>query len=392
MVTAAGVAHANRLPVLLLPGDTFTCRAPDPVLQQVEHFGDPTTSVNDAFRAGLALLRPDHPPRAAALHASPGGARAHRPRRLRTGRAGAAPGRPGRGVRLPGGHVRHARAPRPAPASRPRRPRRRSGDAALRPQRPLLVARRRGPLLRGGGGGAGLRRDPRRARRRDRRRTDAGPARAPAATAARSASSAPPRPTSWPPRPTSCWRSAPGSRTSPRPPGPGSPPASGIVTVNAARFDAVKHSAQAVVGDARETLVELSAELSATGRRTPSWAADASSELADWDAHVDRLRAGVAPDGVADLRPGRGGRQRRQRTGGLRAHRLRRDAGRAARRMAHRHRQAGRVADLGRHDGPRVRLLLHGLRGGRSLGRRDGAGADPPRTAWSPASSATAPT
>lgn len=51
MVTAAGVAHANRLPVLLLPGDTFAGRAPDPVLQQVEHFGDPSTSVNDAFRA-----------------------------------------------------------------------------------------------------------------------------------------------------------------------------------------------------------------------------------------------------------------------------------------------------------------------------------------------------
>ncbi len=50
MVTAAGVAHANRLPVLLLPGDTFTGRAPDPVLQQVEHYGDPTTTVNDAFR------------------------------------------------------------------------------------------------------------------------------------------------------------------------------------------------------------------------------------------------------------------------------------------------------------------------------------------------------
>ncbi|MGW4532422.1 3D-(3,5/4)-trihydroxycyclohexane-1,2-dione acylhydrolase (decyclizing) [Nocardia sp. NPDC004340] len=50
MVTAAGVAHANRLPVLLLPGDTFVSRAPDPVLQQVEHFGDPTATVNDAFR------------------------------------------------------------------------------------------------------------------------------------------------------------------------------------------------------------------------------------------------------------------------------------------------------------------------------------------------------
>ncbi|GGX65109.1 3D-(3,5/4)-trihydroxycyclohexane-1,2-dione acylhydrolase (decyclizing) [Saccharospirillum salsuginis] len=50
MVTAAGLAHANRLPVLLLPGDTFANRMPDPVLQQVEHFGEPTMSVNDCFR------------------------------------------------------------------------------------------------------------------------------------------------------------------------------------------------------------------------------------------------------------------------------------------------------------------------------------------------------
>ena len=51
MVTAAGVAHANRLPVLLLAGETFANRIPDPVLQQVEHFDNPTTTVNDAFRA-----------------------------------------------------------------------------------------------------------------------------------------------------------------------------------------------------------------------------------------------------------------------------------------------------------------------------------------------------
>ena len=51
MVTAAGVAMANRLPVLLLSGDTFQSRLPDPVLQQVEHFGDPSTTANDAFRA-----------------------------------------------------------------------------------------------------------------------------------------------------------------------------------------------------------------------------------------------------------------------------------------------------------------------------------------------------
>jgi len=51
MVTAAAVAHANRLPLLLLAGDTFAGRVPDPVLQQVEHFHDPTLTVNDAFKA-----------------------------------------------------------------------------------------------------------------------------------------------------------------------------------------------------------------------------------------------------------------------------------------------------------------------------------------------------
>ena len=50
MVTAAGVAHANRMPILLLAGDTFANRFPDPVLQQVEHFHAPSTTVNDAFR------------------------------------------------------------------------------------------------------------------------------------------------------------------------------------------------------------------------------------------------------------------------------------------------------------------------------------------------------
>ena len=50
MVTAAALAHVNRLPVLLLPGDVFASRRPDPVLQQVEDFGDPTITANDAFR------------------------------------------------------------------------------------------------------------------------------------------------------------------------------------------------------------------------------------------------------------------------------------------------------------------------------------------------------
>ncbi|WP_292290629.1 3D-(3,5/4)-trihydroxycyclohexane-1,2-dione acylhydrolase (decyclizing), partial [Mesorhizobium sp.] len=51
MVTAAALAHVNRLPVLFLPGDVFANRLPDPVLQQAEDFSDGTASVNDCFRA-----------------------------------------------------------------------------------------------------------------------------------------------------------------------------------------------------------------------------------------------------------------------------------------------------------------------------------------------------
>lgn len=50
MVTAAALAHVNRLPVLLMPGDVYASRRPDPVLQQIEDFGDATISANDSFR------------------------------------------------------------------------------------------------------------------------------------------------------------------------------------------------------------------------------------------------------------------------------------------------------------------------------------------------------
>lgn len=50
MVTGAATAHVNRLPVLLLPGDTFVSRRPDPVLQQLENFAEPLLSVNDCLR------------------------------------------------------------------------------------------------------------------------------------------------------------------------------------------------------------------------------------------------------------------------------------------------------------------------------------------------------
>ena len=79
MLTAAGVAHVNRLPVLLLPGDVFASRRPDPVLQQVEDWACGTTSANDCFRPVSRywdrIARPeqliDALPRAAAVLTDP---------------------------------------------------------------------------------------------------------------------------------------------------------------------------------------------------------------------------------------------------------------------------------------------------------------------------------
>ena len=64
MVTAAALAHVNRLPVLFIPGDVFAGRAPDPVLQQIEDFDDATVSANDCFRPVVRhfdrISRPEH--------------------------------------------------------------------------------------------------------------------------------------------------------------------------------------------------------------------------------------------------------------------------------------------------------------------------------------------
>ncbi|PYF08636.1 3D-(3,5/4)-trihydroxycyclohexane-1,2-dione hydrolase [Rhodobacter viridis] len=64
MVTAAALAHVNRLPVLFIPGDVFANRRPDPVLQQIEDFDDGTISANDCFRPVVRyfdrISRPEH--------------------------------------------------------------------------------------------------------------------------------------------------------------------------------------------------------------------------------------------------------------------------------------------------------------------------------------------
>ena len=106
MVTAAAVAHANRLPVLLLSGDTFQHRIVDPVLQQVEHFGDPTHHRDRRVQAREPLLGPDHEARPDRPVAAAGPGRDARPGDARAGVLRPAPGRPGRGVRLPGAVLR----------------------------------------------------------------------------------------------------------------------------------------------------------------------------------------------------------------------------------------------------------------------------------------------
>jgi len=295
MVTAAGLAHANRLPVLLLPGDTFTSRAPDPVLQQVEHFGDPSTSVNDSFRAVSRyfdrITRPEQLlstlPQVARVLTDPAdcgpvvlalpqdaqveefdfpeamfATRVHRIPRQRPDRDDLADAVATlRGAERPllvlGGGVRYSGAAAEAVAF---------AETHGVPVVETVAGRTLVPHdHRLYGGALGI---------------------IGATSANKLASSADvvlAIGTRLQDFTTSSWT--------------GFAPEVRLVTVNAARFDAVKHAAQAVIGDARETLVELSSELD-DWVADPAWADVASSELAAWDAHVDELRAGAAPDGA----------------------------------------------------------------------------------------------
>ena len=294
MVTAAGVAHANRLPVLLLPGDTFTGRAPDPVLQQVEHFGDPTISVNDAFRPVSRyfdrITRPEQ-----LVSTLPQVAR------VLTDPADAGPVT----LALPQ-DVQAEEFDFPVAMFEPRLhlvPRPRPDRDALTAAAQTLRTAERPLLILGGGvrysGAAGEALAFAETHDIPVVETVAGRTLVPhehrlyggalgiigstsANTLAAEADVVLAVGTRLQDFTTASWTAfAAGVR---------------IVTVNTARFDAVKHSAQAVVGDAREGLLELTAALE--GWRAPSaFAARAGQEKAGWDAHVDELRRGVAPGG-----------------------------------------------------------------------------------------------
>jgi 3D-(3,5/4)-trihydroxycyclohexane-1,2-dione acylhydrolase (decyclizing) len=292
MVTAAGVAHANRLPLLLLAGDSFAGRAPDPVLQQVEHFADPTTTVNDAFRPVSRYFD-----------------RVTRPEQLlatlpQVARVLTDPADCGPVVLALPQDVQAEEWNFPAAFLEPRVhrvPRARADRDALRSAAETIRSAERPLLVLGGGvrysGAAAEAVAFAEAHGVPVVETVAGRTLVPhdhplyggalgivgsasANSLAAEADVVVAVGTRLQDFTTSSWTAFSSSVR--------------IVSVNAARFDAVKHGALSVVGDARETLVELSGALG--GFVAPSsWAARVAAVTSEWDAEIDRLRAGVSP-------------------------------------------------------------------------------------------------
>jgi 3D-(3,5/4)-trihydroxycyclohexane-1,2-dione acylhydrolase (decyclizing) len=294
MVTAAGVGHANRLPVLLLPGDTFTGRGPDPVLQQVEHYGDPTTTVNDAFRPVSRyfdrITRPEqllgtlpHVARVLTDPADCGPVVLAMPQDVQA-------------EEFDYPESMFAQRLHPVPRARPDQRALMEAAAALRSaERPLLIA---GGGARYSGAAAEVERFAS-AHGVPVVETAAGRTLlphehalygGPIGTIGSSSANALAADadvvllvgTRLQDFTTSSWTVF---ASAPR-----------VVALNAARFDAVKHAAHALVGDARTTLTELDAALAGWSAQ-PGWTSRAAEERARWDAHIDRLRSSAAPDG-----------------------------------------------------------------------------------------------
>ena len=295
MITAAGVAMANRLPLLLISGDTFQSRIPDPVLQQVEHFGAPSTTVNDGFRAVVRYWdRITHPaqvvqslPHAVNTMLDPADCGpafiglpqdiageaydypvrffdevVHEPRRVRpdTGelaRAAAALSAASKPLIIAGGgvHWSEAEVELHAFAERHNIPvvETVAGRTSMAQSHPLHA----GPI-----GVTGC--------------TSANALAAEADVVVAVG--------------TRLQDFATGSWTVFR------NEAVQIIGINAARFDATKHRALPVVADAREALTELSAHLG-DYRSSDDWSATCASETAQYHAYIDKL---AAPDAGSD--------------------------------------------------------------------------------------------
>ena len=288
MVNAAAVAHANRLPVLILSGDVFANRRPDPVLQQVEHFGNPTVSANDAFKAVTRYWdRITHPeqilgslPQAIAVMLDP---------------ADCGPAFLGLCQDTQEKACDYPRAffaPRMHCIPRPRPDRNRLAEAALRlakAKRPLVIA------------GGGVRYAGAEAHLADFAASRGIPL---AETIAGKGSVAHDHPAHVGPIGVIGSTSANalagdadvvlavGTRLQDFTTGSWTAFAEDaqFISLNAARFDATKHSAIAVVGDALESVVELDAALG-DWRADHAWTARGQTLFAEWNALLDRHQA-----------------------------------------------------------------------------------------------------
>ena len=399
MVTGAALATVNRLPVLLLPGDSYATRHQGPVLQQLQHPIEADVSVNDAFRPVSPVLRPDHPARAAAHRAAGGHAGARRPGRDRRRGAVAAAGHP---VRTPT-TSRPSSSPsgtgsirRPAPDAG--RDRRRGSSCSPQAKRPLIIA----------GGGVIYSERHRRARARS---PTPSASRSPRPSPARARSSSAPGGSSA----ASAWKG-------PRPtndPGPrGRPGAHRRVPADRLRHRLAldlrqprravrQHQRQRPRRRPARRHSASSATPSAPWPRWPTAVATASTRPTRGGHRTEELTAAWALERAAALDPDqpfdksavprRLRRRHHHRRGADPGSDHRRAAGaRPSRRRDHRRRRrpARRPAEgVGRHRRPHlppgVRLLLHGLR---DPGRdRRAAGRTPTPTPGSPRSSATAP-
>ena len=208
LLTGAATATVNRVPVLLLPSDTFANRRQGPVMQALEHPLEADLTVNDAFRPLSAFFDRITRPEQLIDLAARGDARPPRPVRDGRGDALPAPGRPVRGLRLPHGALRAAHLAGHTPASR-RFGAARSGGGAARLGAPAADCGWRGALL---GGRSASWPSSRRPSGSPWRRRPPGRARCRAARSrwAGSVSRAPARRMRLPARRTWCSASAPG--------------------------------------------------------------------------------------------------------------------------------------------------------------------------------------
>ncbi len=299
MVTAAAVAMANRMPLLLLAGDTFNSRIPDPVLQQVEHFGDPTLTVNDAFKPVVRywdrITTPEQLvqslPNALGVMLDPGDcgpAFISLPQDVQ-GEAFEFPSRLFEEV------VHEIRRPRPDTGQL-----RRAAVALAAAKRPLIVA--------GGGVHWSL------AEERLRAFAEAHNIPVVETVAGRTSLVADHPLNCGPIGVTGCTSAnamaaeadavlAVGTRLGDFVTGSWTVFAGGddvqIIGLNAARFDASKHRSLPLVADAREGLAELDAALG-DYRAPEEWSDRASSETSQYHAYIDKI---AAPETVAS--PGR---------------------------------------------------------------------------------------